>query len=161
MSNYIFTQLNFVRNNTLQLVSTLDERKSEILLEGLSNHVKWNLGHIYFVQEKFAFHFLGEEMLLPPGFAELYAPGTRPGSEPADGFALAEILDLLDGQMTRIEAALSARLKEEVKQPYTTSKGLRLSRVDEFLSFCLYHEGMHFEKIKTILRLIELEDSRI
>lgn len=160
MSDYIFTQLNFVRNNTLQLVSAVDERKSEILLDGFGNHIKWNLGHIYFVQEKFAFHFNGEEMHLPAGFGELYAPGTRPEHGADGGFALAEILGLLGGQITRISTALSARLQEEVKQPYTTSKGLHLSRVSEFLSFCLYHEGMHFEKIKTTLRLIEREDSR-
>lgn len=156
MSDYLFKQLHFVRNQTLNLVSGLDDPASETWIEGLGNHIKWNLGHIYYVQERFAFYFAGEDMKLPPHFIELYAPGTRPGNEQVPVPTLAELIGLLTEQMDRIENTLADRLKEEVAQPYTTSKGLRLTTIEEFLSFCLYHEGMHFEKIKTLLQLIPI-----
>ncbi|PAK37103.1 hypothetical protein CHI08_23535 [Peribacillus simplex] len=59
--------------------------------------------------------------------------------------------------MDRIEQTLEFRLKEVVEKPFTTSTGLTLSTVEELLSFCLYHEGMHFATIKSFKRIIRNE----
>ncbi len=155
MSHYLFDQLHFVRNNTMKLVAGLSEEQSEIIIEGMSNHIKWNLGHLYFVLERNAFHFIGEKMSMPEHFEELYRPGSKPGEEPYPVPSLVEITGILGGQTQRIEACLGNRLQEMAVQPYTTSSGLLLTTVEEFLNFCLYHEGMHFEKIKWIKKMIK------
>lgn len=154
MSNYIFKQLRFVRENTLQHVIDVNEQESIFIPKGFRNHIKWNLGHIYVVHERFAFYINPEKMELPEHFIELFAPGTKPADwNESTVPAMKEIISFLDHQMDRIELNLTNRLVDSIEQPYTTSKGLTLSSVEEFLSFCLYHEGMHFEAIKSIRKI--------
>ncbi|MET3695812.1 DinB family protein [Bacillus oleivorans] len=153
MKPFIFTQLQFVRTQTLKELAGVDEQLSEIIPASSNNNIKWNAGHICFIQEKLAFFHSGETMQIPENFKVLFSPGTKPNRE-LDYPALKEIIDLLENQLVRIEQTFQHRLNENVSDPYTTSKGLYLSRVEEFLSFCLYHEGMHLEKIKMIIKLI-------
>ncbi|MDO7486948.1 DinB family protein [Peribacillus frigoritolerans] len=155
MENYIFKQLRFVRDNTIGHVAEINDEISLSIPEGFNNNIKWNLGHIYVVQEIFAFHFIGEEMKIPDQFTELFSPGTKPSDWAEEVPPIHELILLLENQVRRIEQALRFRMKEDVEQPYTTSTGLTLSTVEEFLSFCLYHEGMHFDAIKSIKRIIQ------
>lgn len=155
MSEYVLEQLKFVRNQTINFVSKLNDQDAQIIPIGLNNNIKWNLGHIYVVQERFAFLQTGREVNMPESFESLFAPGTKPVNWGSDVPEMADLLKLLTEQMTRIETKLPIVLKEEVKQPYVTSKGLKLTTVEQFLSFCLYHEGMHFAAIKNILSLIK------
>lgn len=86
---------------------------------------------------------------------ELFSTGTKPidwGDK-----ALLTIqgqIQLLKNQIDRIEQNLEGRL-DDVIVPYTTSTGLTLSTLKELISFCLYHEGMHFDAIKSIKRMIQ------
>jgi DinB superfamily len=153
MGNFIIKQLRFVRDNTIRQVKEIDETSSLFIPEGFNNHIKWNLGHIYLVQEKFAFQFIGEKMDMPNSFPELFSPGTYPANWGEQVPSIQELIQLLEGQVDRIEGVLENKMKVAVG-PYTTSTGLTLSTVEEFLSFCLYHEGMHFDAIKSIKRMI-------
>lgn len=154
MGNYLFKQLKFVRDNTINHVKGINDEKSLYIPRGFNNNIKWNLGHIYVVQEKFAFSFIGEEIKIPDHFIELFSPGSKPEDWGEIVPSVDELIHLLENQTTRIEDVLEARFKDSVEQPYTTSKGLTLSTVEEFLSFCLYHEGMHFDAIKSIERVL-------
>ncbi|SEN93928.1 DinB superfamily protein [Amphibacillus marinus] len=156
MSDYLFTQLRFVRANTLRDVEDVTNKMSEIIPVGSNNNIKWNLGHIYFNHERFAFHFAKENLLMPESFAESFRPGTKPQSDGTIDVDFSEIIALLEGQIDRIESTFKGRLSETTVESYITSKGLHLATVEEFLSFCLYHEGMHYEKIKLLKELITL-----
>jgi len=155
MENYIIKQLKFIRENTVSTVKGIDDEISMIIPEGFNNNIKWNLGHIYVVQERFAFHFIGEKMEIPDCFNELFDPRTQPAKWEKQTPSINELIDLLVYQTIRIESLLASRMKEVVKEPYTTSAGLTLATVEEFLSFCLYHEGMHFDAIKSIKRIVQ------
>lgn len=88
-------------------------------------------------------------------FSKMFCPGSKPARQDLlSSPPLQEICELLTNQVERVENTLKDRLQEESPIGYTTSKGLRLLKVNEFLSFCLYHEGMHFEKIKLIKKLV-------
>lgn len=156
MEHYLFKQLRFIRESTIRQLAELDEEASVIIPQGFNNHIKWNAGHIYVVQEKFAFQLVGEKTAMPGHFAELFAPGTKPADwgelEPPP---MRELIRLLEEQVDRIEYSLPSRLKEAVEPPYTTSTGFTLSAVEQLLSFCLYHEGMHFHAIKVYNRLLQ------
>lgn len=56
MDQIIFKQLKFVRSVTVRAVEGLSEGILDSIPEGFNNNIRWNLGHIYLVQEKFAFH---------------------------------------------------------------------------------------------------------
>lgn len=155
MESYIFKQLKFVRENTISQVANMDDQTSLLIPMGFNNNIKWNLGHIFFVQEKFPLSFIGENMILPNRFTKLFESGTNPNEWEEELLpTIDELIQLLQDQVIRIEKTLGLRMKESVQKPYTTSSGLTLSTVEEFLSFCLYHEGMHLDAIKSIKRII-------
>lgn len=80
MGNYPFKQLRFVRSSTMAQVREMGEEKACIVPPACNNNVLWNLGHILLVHEKFTFALINEKMGLPKHFAELFSPGTKPGS---------------------------------------------------------------------------------
>ncbi|MBB2479365.1 DinB family protein [Bacillus sp. APMAM] len=155
MKHYLFDQLYFVRNNTLNELADVTDSLSDIIPAGFNNNIKWNAGHIFFIQEKFSFHFAGEEMSITEEFSKLFCSGSKPEEGNSNVPSIMDIKEMLSKQVERIEKNFKHRLKEiSPIGGYTTSKGLPLSSVEEFLSFCLYHEGMHFEKIKLLKKMI-------
>jgi len=158
MKNYIFQQLRFVRENTINFVTEINDEASLFIPEGFNNNIKWNIGHIYVVQEKFAYYFIKEKMIMPNNFSELFTTGSSPTNWGNQALpTISELIQLLKNQIDRIEQAFEFRLKEVIEKPFTTSTGLTLSKVEELLSFCLYHEGMHFATIKSFQRIIHNE----
>ncbi|MGG4341196.1 DinB family protein [Paenibacillus lautus] len=151
MRAYLFEHLEFVRTQTLNLVRNAPDDIAEMIPSGMNNHVKWNVGHVLFTMERFAFGVNGETINLPEHYTELFRTGSKPREMSAPWPSMAELIELLEGQVQRIEDRYTTHLHDTVSSPYTTSKGLKLTRVEEFLSFCLYHEGMHFDKMKSIL----------
>ena len=65
MKAYLFEHLEFVRAQTLNLVRDLPDDIAELIPSGMNNHVKWNMGHVLFITERFAFGVNGEPMTLP------------------------------------------------------------------------------------------------
>ncbi|MCQ6563299.1 DinB family protein [Paenibacillus mendelii] len=151
MEQIVFKQIEFVRSVTTQAVTGISEESLDCIPEGFNNNVRWNLGHIYLVQEKFAFHFAGEPMQLPENFDRLFGRGTKPADWNEEPPTLERLLKMLAAQPTRIQESLHNRLGEQV-EPYTTGSGLTLSTIGEFINFTLYHEGMHFNSIKLLKR---------
>lgn len=148
MEDFLFRQLEFVRNCTLKEVEGITDDVADTIHTGFRNNIRWSLGHIYFSQERLAFHFLGIPLTLPANYQELFANGTSPLNWIEEPPALSEIIKLLSEQQARIHSLLKHRLDEKVETPYTTSAGLYLETVREFLNFSLYHEGMHYSYMK-------------
>ncbi|SFT15182.1 DinB family protein [Paenibacillus sp. BC26] len=156
MDQFLFTQLKFVRNQTLKLLEGVTEELADRIPDGFRNSIRWQLGHIYVVQERFAFQYLELPLQRPDGFKEWFEFSTSPLNWP-EGAALPSLDDLkqlLGSQVERIQEAISHRLEEKVPQPYTTSMGITLSSPEEFLSLNLYHEGMHMSMIKVYKTLL-------
>ncbi|AQQ55538.1 DinB family protein [Planococcus lenghuensis] len=153
MENHIIKQLWIARENTINFVKNLEEATSELVPDQLNNNIKWNLGHIYVVSEKFLFHFIGEKTKFPSNYLAFFDTGTSPTDWRAKPPTLEELIDVLSEQIKRINLTLSGRMDEQVKETYTTSTGFELIIVKEFVSFCLYHEGMHFGAIKNTSKL--------
>lgn len=158
MNDYTIRQLRFVRNLIIEQIKEMNENASLFIPKGFNNNIKWNLGHIYIIQERFAFSYIGEKMSIPDNFAELFSTGTKPAewgnlTTPT----MDELTLLLSNQVDRVEKTLKLRLKEPLEHPHTTSSGLTLSTVEELLGFCLYHEAMHLDAIKSIKRIMQFE----
>ncbi|OPA73771.1 hypothetical protein BVG16_27190 [Paenibacillus selenitireducens] len=150
MEHFVFTQMSFVRSQTLKILDGVTEDMADQVPEGFRNTIRWNLGHIYVVLERFAFQYLGLPLQMPEGFKEHFENGTSPLNrhDSVTVPSLQELEVLLNGQIDRIREALQHRLDEELAQPYTTSLGMTLATPQQFLSFSLYHEGMHVSVIK-------------
>lgn len=155
MDQIVFKQLEFVRHLTINAVEGISEKKLDIIPEGFNNNLRWNLGHIYLIQEKFAFHYAGEPMKSPANFDRLFAKGTKPVDWNEEPPKLEVLLDMLAEQPKRIQESLQNRLDELVTEPFTTGSGLTLSTRGEFLNSTLYHEGIHFNTINILKRFAD------
>jgi hypothetical protein len=156
MEHFIFNQMAFVRGQTLKLMEGVTEELADRIPEGFRNSIRWNLGHIYVVLERFAFQYIGLPLHLPNGFKEQFEYGTSPlnnsGSVPVP--TLQELETLLKEQHERIREALAHRLQERIVPPYITSAGMTLETHEQFLTFSLYHEGMHISVIRVYKKLL-------
>ncbi|MDQ0898622.1 MULTISPECIES: DinB family protein [unclassified Paenibacillus] len=159
IEHYLFKQLAFVRGQTLKLMDGVTEETADRIPDGFRNNIRWQLGHIYVVLERFAFQYVGLPLRLPEGFKEQFEYGTTPLNWPNSAAVptLQELENLLKDQQERIRDVLGHRLEEKIVPPYTTSAGMTLETPEQFLSFNLYHEGMHISVIK--LYKILLRDS--
>lgn len=154
MDKWIYGQLAFARSQTLQAIGALSEAELEIIPEGLNNHMKWNLGHIYVVTEKFAFTLTGEAASIPEHFPAWFSSGTSPKDWTVQPPPKETMIALLQRQLERIQARNPNTLNDLLPERYSTTTGLHLTTVVESLNFCLYHEAMHFAAIKSIATLI-------
>ncbi|OCT15340.1 hypothetical protein A8709_14715 [Paenibacillus pectinilyticus] len=148
MEHIIFNQLAFARNNTLKVLEGITERTATSIPEKFRNHILWQAGHIYVVQERFALLLHGLEAQLPESFLALFVAGTTPLTWAETPPTMTEVVDMLRKQQERIQTALKDRLSEQAPAPYKTSSGFTLETFGEFLNFTLYHEGMHVSSIK-------------
>ncbi|MBW5445482.1 DinB family protein [Cohnella sp. CFH 77786] len=153
---YLFDQAEFVRKQTLKAMEGVTEEMADKIPDGFRNSIRWNLGHVYVVLERYIFKYLELPLHVPEGFQELFEFGTSPLGWPDSVRVptLPELEALLAGQLARVREAVGHRLRDEVPQPYTTSLGMRLSTPEEFLSFNLYHEGMHLGAVKLYKKLL-------
>lgn len=155
MEHFLFNQMAFVRNQTLNLLDGVTEEMADRVPEGFRNTIRWNLGHIYVVLERFAFQYLGLPQHLPEGFKEQFEYGTSPLNTVSIRIpTLLELENLLKAQQVRIHEILADRLEEKIIPPYTTSAGMTLETPEQFLSFNLYHETMHLSVIKLYKSLL-------
>lgn len=157
MEHYLFYQSAYVRAQLLKSVEGIDETTALRIPKDYRNHILWHLGHVYVLNERFAFKNIGLPMHLPDGFLELFENGTSPLTAPASLAypGLEELKILLQDQPQRIQRVLADRLEERIVPPYTTSGGLKLGSVAEFLSLNLYHEGQHLTSVKMFKTLLE------
>ncbi|WP_284638271.1 DinB family protein [Paenibacillus silviterrae] len=156
MEHFLFKQMAFVRGQTLKTMEGVTEEIADRIPEGFRNTIRWNLGHIYVVLERFSFQYIGLPQHLPNGFSEQFEYGTSPTKKP-DNIpvpTLRELEILLVEQQERIRKVLGHRLQEKIVPPYTTSSGMTLETPEQFLSFSLYHEGMHLSVIKLYKALL-------
>ncbi|MDN4493574.1 DinB family protein [Ureibacillus aquaedulcis] len=139
----IFQQINLVRQNTLNEMTNLTEEQADLVPAGFSNSIRWNLGHIYTVQNGLISQFGGKVIETPAHYFKLFAPGTKPADWPAEVPTLHELKQLLEEQPARLQKALAGQLEEQAEKAFKT-----LSTVGEILNFTTYHEGMHLGAIK-------------
>lgn len=155
MEIFVFNQLEFARNQTLKALEDVSEDMAIRIPEGFRNSILWQAGHIYLVQERFAFLLNGLEARIPHSFMALFGPGSTPMSWNEQPPSLSDVRVMLREQQQRLAPELRERVGDKVVQPYTTSSGITLETIGELLNMTLYHEGMHFHGIKMYKTLLK------
>jgi len=150
MNHYLFNQLAYIRGQLFKAMDGVTEETADLIPEGFRNSIRWQLGHIYVIAERFAFQYVGLPLHLPEGYKEWFENGTSPLHAPASRVypSLQDLKTLLVDQQDRMLEALNDRMQTKIVPSYTTSGGMTLETPEQFLSFDLYHEGMHFSVIK-------------
>ena len=157
LKKFIFTQLKVIRGNLINSVKEVSESQADSVPERFNNSIRWNLGHVYLAQEQFAFAFAQEPMVVPDGFPELFGRDSKPLEWKVQPPTLPVLIQLLEDQTSRIEEKLYNRLDEVVAKPLIMPSGLTLKTIGEYLTFSMYHEGLHVQTIKMLKRFSTLE----
>ncbi|MFF2529072.1 DinB family protein [Brevibacillus sp. NPDC058079] len=74
----LFQQLEDYRQETLKAIDGLTDEDVNIIPDGFSNNILWNLGHIYLDQYLWIAHLTKETLPIPSGFNEWFNFGTKP-----------------------------------------------------------------------------------
>ncbi|MBO7748574.1 DinB family protein [Paenibacillus sp. MWE-103] len=158
MEHYVYGQLAFVRAQTLKLMEGVTEAQADVVPEGFRNHIRWHLGHIYVVLDRYAHKYTELPLQAPAGWTALFEYGTSPLTAPADAAwpSLRELEERLGGQIERIRLTFGEDIGQPVVSPYTTSAGMHLGTLEQFFSFNLYHEAMHLSTIRNYRKLLSL-----
>jgi uncharacterized damage-inducible protein DinB len=145
----LFDQFEFARNVTLKVAQGITEENADVIPNGYSNSLRWQLGHIYVSVEGIVFHFANEIPNLPEGYMELFNTGTKPSEWKSTPPSIEEILPLLSEQVKRVRETFSGRLDEKIAQPLPIGS-LQLETIGELLSFASFHESEHIGIIKSL-----------
>lgn len=117
MEQTIFDHMETVRSITEKSIQRIPEEMADVIPEGFNNSIRWNFGHIAYVQEKLVFGISGEKMNVPMNYERLFGAGTKPAewTEPPPSFK--EIAAVLTGQKSRIKTFLHGRLDQKLPRP--------------------------------------------
>ncbi|MBH0333578.1 hypothetical protein ABH14_28230 [Brevibacillus brevis] len=145
----LFQQLEDYRQETLKAIDGLTEEDVNIIPDGFSNNILWNLGHIYLDQYLWIAHLTKETLPIPSDFNEWFNFGTKPADWDTQPPKLAVLVSLLQEQPQKIQAAYKDRLEEEFP---ATESGMHT--IAQVLVRTIFHEGMHLASLHTIRRCL-------
>lgn len=161
MEQTLFKHMETIRDLTLKVFDRIPEEVIDVVPVGFNNSIRWNLGHIAFIQEKHVYFAAGEQMALPETFEEFFKPGTKPAEWVGQPPSLEEIKEALASQPARIRTSREGQLNEALPNPYTNLMGVTFYSRAELLLFNFYHEALHTETIKRIYRAIQREQEEM
>lgn len=157
MEQKIFNHMETIRDLTLKLFDDIPEEVMDLVPEGFNNSIRWNLGHIAFVQDRHVNQSVGEPLRLSEDFEQFFKPGTKPADWVGEPPSLREIKEALASQPAQIRQSREGQLDEALPKPYTNLMGITFYSKGELLLFNFYHEAMHREAIRYIYRAIQRE----
>lgn len=151
----IFQHMQTVRGITEKTIRQIPEELADIIPPGFTNNIRWNFGHIAYIQEKLAFGISGEKMNTPLEYEVFFSAGTKPGDWIGTPPTLAEISNELIVQKYRIGNSLPGNLHKRLAEPFTNKAGVTFHTLGETFLFSFYHEALHIEGIKRIYRAVK------
>lgn len=154
MEQTILHHMETVRSITIKSINTIPEEITDIVPEGFNNNIRWNFGHIAFVQERLVYSVLGEKTSLPVEYEKFFGPGTKPADWKETPPTLKEISSELTEQTERIKEFVPKHFSSKLPTPFTNRMSISFYTLGETLLFSFYHEAMHMETIKRIYKTI-------
>jgi hypothetical protein len=157
MEHLIFRHMETVKGITEGSLKRVPEEAADFIPDGFNNSIRWNFGHIVYIQEKIAFSLLKEKSGLPGVYEELFSAGTSPRTWRQTPPSLIEIADAMADQKKRILHYMPGRLEETLAEPFTNKAGITFHTAGEAFLFSFYHEALHMEAIKKIYQAYKKE----
>lgn len=144
-----------IRGLTEKSIQQIPQELVDIVPTGFTNNIRWNFGHIAYIQEKLVFGVAGEKMILPEAYEVFFSAGTKPADWIGIPPTLEEISGELIAQKQRIGNSLPGNLHKRLPKPFTNKAGITFHTLGETFLFSFYHEALHMESIKRIYRAIK------
>lgn len=155
MEDYLKAHLDTVRTLTLSVLDNTPEEFADRIPEGYRNSIRWNFGHILYIQERLAYEVTGGKGHLPEEYARLFAAGTSPADWNETPPTLADIKEQMLLQSERIKQSHASGLDHPLPQPFTNKLGITFDTVGGCLLFSFFHEGLHLDTIHHYIRQLK------
>ena len=155
----LFDQLAFIRSMTVKTVRSIDASLYNQIPTGYRNHIHWQVAHVWFVLERFAFHLTSHAYPTHDADLKLLGNGSSPANWEEEGATEMPEMDVwlerMASQPERIREALQGKLDEPLIQPLTTATGLTMNSARGLITYAIFHEGMHLTQIKMFAKQLQ------
>lgn len=142
-------QFQFARTSTIKAINQINTEQWDIIPNGFSNSVRWNIGHIYVTAEILLEKADEQYEVKNPQWIAFFAPGTRPSEWEGPPPSAEELLEAIKKQSLYIDEFFVGRLDDAASESFEIKTHI-MDTVDAFLQFVTWHDGVHAGIIKEI-----------
>ena len=147
-----------ILNNTRKILSKIIDNNSledlNKILEGFSNNIIWNIGHVIVSEQLLAYKLSGLETTLSEDMINKYRKDTKPEASITQG-EVNEIKSLLSSTIKKTKADYNNGLFQTYNEYKVSTTGNTLTNIDEALLFIAIHEGLHYGYVLALLKAIK------
>ncbi|MGP4081546.1 DinB family protein [Pseudalkalibacillus sp. R45] len=156
MSNALLSMATSVRQMVIQQVQSIPEELFDVQPDPFNNTIRWNVGHIAFVNEYFLSLGLSIDSRLPDHYAQLFKPGTQPDDWSDIPPTKEELLQNLTRQLSSYSDIDPSVFDKQMDPPIDLGP-LKLETFGEVFNFATVHESMHFSSISSLLKVLQYQ----
>ncbi|WP_136608342.1 DinB family protein [Paenibacillus dokdonensis] len=149
--SYVFGLMLRTRSSIIQKVENLPEEKRNVIPEGFSNSIHWQLGHLLTITNIIVFQFAGKESVIPENYKTFFASGTKPADWTGEPPAWDVLIQELTQQCKLIEDTFAGKLHEPLAVKENFAKA---ETVGEILIMNISHESSHSGMINAMLKIL-------
>ncbi|MBS4200029.1 DinB family protein [Bacillus sp. FJAT-49732] len=142
-------QFQFARTYTIRAMNQINPDKWDIIPNGYSNSIRWNIGHIYVTAEILLNKADQQYEVKNPEWVTFFAPGTRPSKWSSPPPSAEELIEALKKQSRYIDEFFAGKLDNIADESFEIAPHT-MDTVEALLQFVIWHEGVHAGNIKAI-----------
>ena len=149
-----FDVLRVTRNNILKELEGLSTEQLNAIPAGFNNNIIWNVAHVVATSQLLIYGLSGTQFIIPKTIIDMNRKGSKPDAPYGD--ALIQQIKLLAlSTVDQLEMDYNTGIfTEKPFKKYPTSYGVTLTKVEEAITFNNVHEGMHYDNVKMLKRLV-------
>lgn len=137
---------NYLENLSLNDLNTIPK--------GYNNNIIWNIGHIIVTEQLLVYKLSGLPMLVNEELISKYMKGTKPeGNVTQD--EVDDIKKLLFSTIQQTKTDYNSGKFTDFQEYVLSTTGNTLTKVEEAISFNLFHEGIHFGYIMALVKALK------
>lgn len=140
------------RNILSQFIDKYTLEQLNVIPDGFSNNLIWNIAHIVVVQQMLVNKLSGLPMMISDEIVEKYKKGTKPDQDVTQA-EVDEIKSLLVTTIDKTEVDFSNKVFTNY-QEYPTSTGFVIKNAEDAMAFNYFHEGLHIGILMSIRKFI-------
>ncbi|MFB6456605.1 DinB family protein [Chitinophaga sp. Hz27] len=149
------TRIDLFRKANIKALQLFDDYSAEqlnLIPAGFNNNIIWNLGHLIASDAMILYNATGQTSIVSNELVQAFKRGTRPET-PADAATITLIKELMVSTIDNLENDYNKGILNNYTT-WTTSFGYTISNIDDAVTFCIYHHGLHHSAITALKKFI-------
>ncbi|MCM3760300.1 DinB family protein [Alkalihalobacillus oceani] len=144
-----FVPFSYARKAILQVVTSIDEEKLDVIPPGFANSIRWNVGHLLVVADRILRHAANYQAVVPDHYTSFFDMGTSPAQWSEEPPSLAEIVRYAEAQLEAVQRLSDNGCDLPLAKTFDL-RGTTFTTLSDLLGFLSYHEGLHLGACKLI-----------